>query len=109
MKATSPSSLNCLKTEHFKAWSTKQKAYTHVKVNGYRAALEAAEMCKVLVDAHMIPIWNWSDAVVANAKVHDVLLLVTGTDALGIVEGMPNQGFEAWRLFKGRYSSVGEM
>ena len=36
----------------------------------------------------------------ANSKLHDILILVTGADALGIVEGVLNQYVEAWCLFK---------
>ena len=53
--------------------------------------------------------WNWADATVANLKLHDMVLLVTGADTLGIIEAVPNQGFESWRLLHERYNSSGKM
>ena len=61
------------------------------------------------IDAYTIQTRQWADATVANSKLHDMLLLVTGADALGIVEGVPNQGFEAWRLLNESCNRVGEM
>ena len=92
-----------------KAWSKKLKAYCNVEVNGYRKALEAAEKSKTMVDSHVIQTWNWADAAVANTKLHDMLRSVMGPDALGIIDGVPNQGFEAWRRFSVRYNTVVEM
>ena len=87
----------------------KLKAYTDVQVNGYREALEAAEKSKTTVDAHVIQTWNWAGTAVANTKFHDISPLVAGETTLGIVERVPNAGFEAWRLLNERYNSVGEM
>ena len=82
------------------------KAYCNVKVNGYREAVEASEQCKTTVDIHTIQTWSWADAAVADSKPHDMLLLVAGADALGIVEGVPDQDFEAWRLFNERFFAL---
>ena len=59
-------------------------------MSGYREASEAAEKTKTTLDAHTIQTWDWADAAVANSKLHDMLLLVTGADVLGIFEGLPN-------------------
>ena len=111
VKAMSPAVFNGFKTEHFKAWAKKVKAFTNAKFDGYRKALEASETMPKdqVVDASVIGSWRWDAAVKADSKLHDMLMLVTAGEAQGIVETVPGRGFEAWRLLNLRYNSVGEM
>ena len=55
--------------------------------------------------------WNWAPCLVADKKLHDMLMLITGSgsDAQSLVESVEGQGFEAWRLLNNRYNAVGEM
>ena len=64
---------------------------------------------KTPIDAAVINGLNWADGIVANEKLHDMLSILTGGDALGIVEQVPGEGFEAWRQLNERYNTVGEM
>ena len=108
-KTMSPNVYNGLRSEHYKPWAKKVKAYVNVKQPGLRKVLEAAEKSKVPVDSYVIGGWNWAPAEDCNSSFHDLLTLITGGDALGIVEHLPGEGFEAWRQMKERYDSVSEM
>ena len=109
VKTMSPSIFSGLKSEAFKPWSKRVKAYTNVKAQGFRLALEASEKSTSPIDGYVIGSWGWADAVTADGKLYDMLSLVTSGDALGIVESVPNRGFEAWRLLNARFNGVGEM
>ena len=61
------------------------------------------------MDGGVIAGWRWADAVDADSRLHDMLMLVTTGEALGITESVPGRGFEAWRLINVRFNSVGEM
>ena len=110
-KVMSPAQFSGERAENFKQWGKKVKAYTNAKLVGFRKALEATEKLgkDSPVDASVLSAWNWAQAVEADSKLHDMLLLVTTGEALGIVESVPGQGFESWRLLNVRFNSVGEM
>ena len=110
-KAMSPTLFNGFKTENFKVWAKKVKAYCNGKLDGYRHALELSERMGKdnQVDSSVISGWNWNKGVAADSKLHDMLVLSTGGEAQGIVESVPGRGFEAWRLLNVRYNSVGEL
>ena len=42
----------------------------------------------------------------ADARLHEMFLMITAGEAAGIVESVPSCGFEAWRLSAVRYNSV---
>ena len=109
VKSMSPSSFSGAKTEPWKAWAKKVKAFTNAKLSGFRDALSSAEKIKTVIDGNVVASWGWPAAVEANSKLHDMLMLITSSDAQGIVESVPGQGFDAWRLLNERYNSVGEM
>ena len=87
------------------------KAFTNAKLTGYRRALELAEELPkgTPVDQEVMGAWQWEDAVMADSKLHDMLLLITGGEAQVIVEPVAGQGFEAWRLLNERFNSTGEL
>ena len=60
-------------------------------------------------DAGVKMSWNWAEVDEADARLHEMLLMITAGEAAGIVESVPSCGFEAWRLLAVRYNSVGEM
>ena len=110
-KTMSPDKYSGNRSENFKAWAKKIKAYCNAKLHGYRRALEESEKVGAngTIDSQVMTSWSWSEAVEADARLYDMLLLVTGGEANGIVESVPGRGFEAWRLLNVRYNSVGEM
>ena len=61
------------------------------------------------VDNQVITGWGWAEAVEADSRLHDMLMVVTVDEALGIVESVPGRGFKAWRPINVRFNSVGEM
>ena len=110
-KAMSPNIFSGDRSENFKQWVKKVKAYCNARLAGYRRALEATEKLTKdqVVDAALFTQWDWKDVVEADSKLHDLLLIVTGGEANGIVETVPGRGFEAWRLLNNRYNAVGEL
>ena len=110
-KNMSPAIYSGTRAENFKVWAKKIKAYTNAKLPGYRKALECAEKQpkETPIDAGTIASWNWKSGAAADSKLHDMLLLVTGGEAQGIVEAVPGEGFEAWRLINVRFNTIGEL
>ena len=111
VKTMSAAIFNGFKTEVFKLWTKKVRSYANGKFDGYRSALEAVEKLDkdTIVDGSIKASWNWASAEAADSKFYDMLDLITAGEAQGIVESVPGQGFEAWRLLNVRYNSVGEM
>ena len=50
---------------------------------------------------------GWPQARTADSKLYDFLLLITGEDALVLVEHYEGQGFEAWRQLCKRFNPTG--
>lgn len=111
LKTMSPAAFSGDRGENFKEWAKKVKAFTNAKLTGFRRALESVEQLPrdTPVDSSVLDGWNWSDSTVADSKLHDMLMLITGGEAQGIVESVPGRGFEAWRLISERFNSTGEM
>ena len=107
-KTMGPTTFCGLKHESFKTWVKQVKAYTNVKKAGFRKSLEAAEKSKVPIDDYVITAWQWAPAAEMNTSLHDLLLLITSGDALGIVEPYPGEGYEAWRRLSERFDSLSE-
>lgn len=66
-----PNVHNGLRTEHYKPWAKKVKAFANVKKPGLRLVLEAAEKSQVPVDGYVIAAWNWPPAEDCNGSPHD--------------------------------------
>ena len=107
----SRSMLGGTRADYFKAWAKNTKSYTNAKLPGYPQALESCEKLgkDSPVDRSVIDGWRWGEALEANSRLHDMLMLVTSGEAIGIVESAPGRGFDAWRLLNVRFNSVGEM
>ena len=87
------------------------KSYTNAQLPGYRQAIESRENLgkDSPVDRTVIDSWLSGKALEANCRLHDMLMLVTSGEAIGIVESVPGRGLEAWRLLNVRFNLVGEM
>ena len=111
VKAMSPAIFNGDRGDNFKIWAKKVKAFTNAKLTGYHRALEFAEELPkgTPVDQEVLGAWQWGDAVIADSKLDEMLLLITGDGAQGIVEQVPGLGFEAWRLPNERFNLTGEL
>ena len=107
LKTMQPEVFKGRRNDAFKPWARKLKAYCNAKRHGFRKALEWAD-----AQTHEItdlgPM-QWDQAIVADAKLHDFLLMMLGEDALILVEtpDLESRGFEAWRLLMKRYNPSG--
>ena len=107
LKAMQPEVFKGRRNEPFKPWARKMKAYCNAKRGGFRAALTWAEgQTGEITDLSGMA---WDQAQVADAKLHDFLLMVLGEDAQILVEtpDLECRGFEAWRLLVKRYNPSG--
>ena len=97
-KAMQPDNFKGRRTEAFKPWARKLRAYCNAKKGGFRKALEwAGKKTSEITDLTHCP---WDQALHADAKLHDFLLMVLEEDAQVLVETpqLECRGFEAWRL-----------
>ena len=96
------------KNESFKIWSRKVRIFCNSQKGGFRKALESVENNEeVEVSARIISEMAWEHAQTADQKLADFLATYCADDALGIVESVPERGFEAWRKLKVRYNPAG--
>ena len=107
LKTMQPEVFKGRRNDAFKPWARKLKAYCNAKRHGFRKALEWAEsQTQEITDLGPM---QWDQAIVADAKLHDFLLMMLGRDALILVEtpDLESRGFEAWRLLVKRYNPSG--
>ena len=107
LKNMQPDKFRGRRVEAFKPWARKLKAYCNAKRGGFRKALEWAEKQSTkIVDLTHCP---WAEAQLADAKLHDFLLMTLEEDAQVLVETpeLECRGFEAWRLLCLRYDPQG--
>ena len=92
-----PATFGGSRSENFKAWAKKIEAYTNSKLPGYREALDLTEKLHKdkPVDAGVKAAWNWPQADEADSRLHEMLLLITSGEAVGIVESVLGRGSEA--------------
>ena len=83
-KDLKPDNFKGRKTENFKPWAKKFKAYCNSKRSGFRKALEWAE--KEKVEIQDVRHSNWEMAEAADSKLYDYLLQILGEDALMLIE-----------------------
>ena len=96
------------RSESWKTWSKQAKIHFNAQKSGFRRALEAIEeKPDTPVDAHTLEDMNWEHAVSASGKLADFLHMYCADDALRIVEGCGESGFEAWRLLVKRHTPTG--
>ena len=96
------------KTESYKTWAKKFKAFCNTRHTGFRQALEWAEKNSEPIDTDDLMELNWEDAYDADHKLYDLLVMVTADDPQILVENYPDQGFQAWRALARRFDPVGE-
>ena len=72
-----------------------------------KKAMETAEASAREVDIHSMGLADPKLAEDLDAKLHDFLATYVSEEALRIVEGIPDKGFEAWRQLKVRYQPEG--
>ena len=94
--------------EPYKPWAKKTKAYCNGLVSGFRQALEWAEKQTTVIDRVELNATNWQWITEADQELYDLLVMLTGEEALTIVELSNNHGFEAWRTLFRRMDPVGE-
>ena len=70
-------------------------------------ALTWAESQDFEINGTTIARMGWDQAKAADSKLYDFLLMITGDDALVLVEQYEGMGFEAWRQLNKRYSPSG--
>ena len=107
LKALQPENFKGRRTDAFKPWARKLKAYCNAKRQGFRKALEWAEnQQQEITDLSGMA---WDHAIAADAKLHDFLLMVLQEDAQILVDtpALETRGFEAWRLLVKRYAPSG--
>ena len=97
------------KAENFKSWARRVRIFCNSQAPGMRHALELAEAHArpINIGADHLELGSASLAMEADSRLHDFLATFTGEEALRIVDKHPDQGFEAWRQFKLRYSPDG--
>ena len=96
------------KNESFKIWSRKVRIFCNAQKGGFRKVLEDIENNEDQeISTRVINEMTWEHAVLADSKHSDFLATYCGDDALGIVESVPERGFEAWRKLKVCYKPSG--
>ena len=108
LKSMKPERFSGLRAEAWKPWARKFKAYCNGKAQGFRSALEWAEL-------QQTPLLNnfggcpWSQVQTADAKLHDFLCATLGGEAglLSETPGLEGQGFEVWRRLTAKYAPTG--
>ena len=81
------------------------KTFCNAQLGGFRNAIESIELNEdEPVGVRDIDEMRWERARQADAKLSDFLNVVTADDALRIVEGCLEQGFQVWRQLKKRYN-----
>ena len=93
--------------ESFNAWAKKVKIFLNSQHRGMRQALEVSEETGNKVVVADLKGLDWQFAVEANEMLYDFLMTFTSEEALRVVEPYANEGFEAWRQMKLRYTLVG--
>ena len=91
-KTMTPATFGGSRSENFTAWAKKINAYryTNSKLPGYREALDFTEKLHKVkpIDATVKGAWNWPQADEADSRIHEMLLLITSGEAVGIVESV---------------------
>ena len=95
------------KSENFKAWAKRVRIFCNAQASGMKKAMEAAEASVRDVDLRSLGLADQNLAEDLDAKLHDFLATYVSEEALRIVEGIPDKGFEAWRQLKVRYQPEG--
>ena len=79
----------------------------HIQRRGLRQVLELAGESTASVILNELKILVWETAVEVNEKLYDCLMAFAADDTLRVVQPYTNDGFEAWRRLKLRYTLTG--
>ena len=108
LKSMRPERFDGKRNEAWKPWQRKFKAYCNGKAQGFRSALEWAELQPGPLQGnfHGCP---WPKVLEADAKLHDFLGATLGGEAGLLAEtvGLEGQGFEVWRRLSAKYAPTG--
>ena len=107
LKSMKPTVFKGERSEKWKPWARKTKAYCNGKNEGFRAALEWAEkQASEIVNFTGCP---WDRAQHNDAKLHDFLSTILGGHAAITADtpGLEGRGFEVWRQLHVQYSPQG--
>ena len=108
LKSMRPERFDGKRNEAWKPWQRKFKAYCNGKAQGFRSALEWAELQPGPLQGnfHGCP---WPKVLDADAKLHDFLCATLGGVAGLLAEtvGLEGQGFEVWRRLSAKYAPTG--
>ena len=85
------------KSENFKAWAKRVRIFCNAQASGMKKAMEAAEASAHDVDLRNLGLAEPRLAEDLDTKLHDFLATYVSEEALRMVEGIPDKGFEAWR------------
>ena len=108
LKTMMPEHFAGKRNEAWKPWQRKFKAYCNGKAQGFRSALEWAELQQQPLQGNFASC-PWNKAQEADAKLHDFLCSTLGGEAGLIAEtvGLEGQGFEVWRRLVAKYAPTG--
>ena len=95
------------RSENWRPWARKFKAYCNGKAEGFRGALDWAE--KETTPIQHLGGCPWGKASAADSKLHDFLLATLGGEAVMLAEtpGLEGKGFETWRQLVAKFSPMG--
>ena len=107
LKSMKPEKFKGTRSEPWKPWARRFKAYCNGKSLGFRGALDWAEAQQGEIQSfHGCP---WDKAEFADEKLHDFLCNTLAGEAVLLVDtpGLETRGFECWRLLSTKYSPNG--
>ena len=109
LKAMKPEKFKGTRSEPWKPWARRFKAYCNGKSLGFRAALDWAEAQGQEITHLQGSSCPWEKAEYADEKLHDFLCATLAGDAVLLVDtpGLETRGFECWRLLCAKYSPNG--
>ena len=105
LKLMKPDRFSEQRNEAWKPWARNFKAYCNGKSQGFRSALEWAELQATALNNNFSSC-PWAQAQAADAKLHDFLCVTLGGEAglLAETPGLQGQGFEVWRRLSQKYA-----
>ena len=68
----SPQSFWGSSSESFRPWAKKLNAFTIARRDGYRQALDRAELNRTELDGQILLSWGWQDIFPANQNLYDM-------------------------------------
>ena len=107
LKAMKPTTFKGDRSENWRPWARRTKAYCNAKHPGFRSALEWAERQKTeILSFHGCP---WDRAAAMDSALYEFLCQCLGGHAVLIADtpGMQDRGFEVWRKAHETYSPAG--